>query len=151
MALVGVELSPEMRQIDLEYVNVRDFMAHLMTLPVALKSRHAMTCTDICFGTLQSNESYVAAAQACMKFSWMASRASLILTRILEIMSSLACGGNAELAERRGTERYLKDLKRTYAVFATDLCIIVKTFTCISDHLHLHHDTLGALSILQNQ
>ena len=45
MALVGVELSPEMRQIDLEYVNVRDFMAHLMTLLVALKSRHAMTCS----------------------------------------------------------------------------------------------------------
>lgn len=45
MALVGVELSPEMRQTDLEYVNVRDFMAHLMTLLVALKSRHAMTCS----------------------------------------------------------------------------------------------------------
>lgn len=58
---------------------------------------------------------------------------------------------DAELAERRGTERYLKDLKRTYVVFVTDLCIIVKTFTCISDHLHLHHDKLGALSILQNQ
>ena len=43
------------------------------------------------------------------------------------------------------------EVREVYVVIVTDLCIIVKAFTCISEHLHLHHDKLRALSWLQNQ
>ena len=136
MALVGVELSPEMRQIDLEYVNVRDFMANLMTLPVSLKSRHAMTCYHMLWN-LAVQRILRGCSPGLYEIQLDGVKGLAYFDPHPGNYELLGIWRDAELAERSGTEGYSKRFEKNIRCNCNRFVYhIIYTYTMISGKIN---------------